>query len=1078
MEDISIKCPYCGEELSITMHGNVCVITCPHCGHQIRVQKLGDDIFSIDENLYQVGSNVPLENNKDYWIACCNWFIKKWGLFKSSPTYVKILTIIVLLLIILTPIGYAIATAPNDIHTTMAYDDKEALWSEFRTANPYNIQTVGIKSYEDGSYSILLSEPEEDVHIEQLQKLFAKYNAYDTTFVYNFGYDGWLKDIIICFNDIDESKLPQLQSKLFTLLYGTDYKAYFYDLSKMPHHVDYAFEPLNYQISDQELKQWVVDSDEHFINENIPYDNTFNNLMSLDAPQEGVFYSASPGLVIWLISPEIIKEPDFKVHARMFSLDADLIFGAFKNDKKIAIIGRERTSPLNELPPMRLSTILMLASTTEKELSQSYERNNFFAGKLPGGKDYAPILLSDELWHTEYGSILNITDQMLKSWSENGRISYEGFNYPKPIDWAFEKGAIKDLAASTLTYNWNTAGAGYIVEASEDCEYDIFAVNRTGSLPVSYIPGETDEVDENDRTYKAEETAYDFFSNLSNPELVRVNQYASLYQIFANFGVSIPQYKNFNPVTTNQLDVVMGNIIKKLKDFRDDEALRDSVKKHYEEEIPSEYKRLSESPYLSEENKIYIYLMMWLSDPKEDAKKAIASMKKISDVISGFRFKYAYEDKYERVGHYFINPREIDYDKIGWLVYYWDDLNQLRRDNDIPLSEDNSILSALNLNINNLSALKRKNSSKPYVSDEDLRTQMVAQSTEEEMYMFNAHQLLKHIDEIKKFNESTKICPLQEAKEIYLAENAEVSNQWIKCPTIVQSWQDNDSLLSIGGHNLNSRITPVRIDPALKKGSYKIELVNGKKQMVISPEDRGVSPSILRLAERTNKAGTFKYTKAQALLPRSRNVVLASAERRSARGFNVDDHIRIISDNTGFRIGEKHVQTIDELFSEVHAQLLAENANGSKTLIFENVNERTVKLISKDIEKAVYLDKGNVSRVERSSNFNKVVYDNSREAEGIVIVKVPVVSELPNPNVQARFHIFEVPKIHLETFKNRLKIFLKDVKKNRDFKLLKKSLKESEIDVDEIRETEQYMIVKLNYPKTNQYVWTIQKEAA
>lgn len=1064
MNEISIKCPYCGEELSFRLQDYaVYIVTCPHCGQRIRVQRIGKEILSIDNNLCRIGGNMHLENQKDYWIECCNWFITQWGRFKATPTYVKIITIIGLLLIIFGPITYSIATAPDDIHTTMAYVDREALWNEFRSANPYNIQTVGIKSYEDGSYSVVISEPEDNIRLKDIHKLFYPYNAIDTVLSHPIGYDGWLKDIVICFNDIKETDLLKLQSRLFTLLYGTDYKAYWYDLNRMPHHVEYAFEPLNFQISDEELKDWVVDSKEHYINEELFFDDTFDNLMSSNGPVDGVFYSSSPGLVAWIISKYNIKEKEFKTNAQKFSLDADLILGAFKKGTKIAIIGRERTSPLNELPPMRLSTILMLASTTEKELSQSYERDNFFAGKLPGGKDYAPILLSDELWHTEYGSILNITDQMLKSWSENGQISYEGFDYPKPIDWAFEKGALMDLNASALTYNWNTAGAGYIVEASDDCPYDIFAVNRTGSLPVSYIPGETDEIDENNNTYKAEETAYDFFSNLSNPELVRVNQYAALYQIFANFGISIHTQTKYHPVTTNQLDVAMGNIIKKLKDFKHNEALHDSIKNYYTEELPNEYKRISESPYLSEDDKMFFYLFMILSDPDEDAKKAIASLKEVSYLISNFKFKNSYKDNnYERVGHYFINPREIDYDKIDWLVYYWNDLDQLRRDNNIPIFD--------------IHDPKAWESIHSYVSDEKLIQQMVSQSSEEDLYMFNAYQLLEHIDDIKVFNKSTKLCSLVKSKEIYLAENANVSNQWIKCPTIVQSWQDNDSILMTGGHNLNSRITPVKVDPTLKKGSYKIEVINGKKRMVISPEDRGISPSILRLAERTNKAGTFKYTKAQTLRPRPRNVVLASAEHRSARGFNIEDHIRIVSDKTGFRIGENHIQTLDELFSELHAQIQTETTNGLKTLIFENVNERTVKLISEDIEKAVYLDKGTATKVERCSN--KVIYDNSRADEGIVIVKVPIISEFPNPNIQARFHIFEVPKMYIETFKNKMRIFLKDLKRTRDFKLLKKSLKESEIDVDRIRETEQYMIAKVKYSKTKQYVWTIQKEVA
>jgi hypothetical protein len=75
-------------------------------------------------------------------------------------------------------------------------------------------------------------------------------------------------------------------------------------------------------------------------------------------------------------------------------------------------------------------------STTQKELKQSYERNQFFAGRLQDGvfrdMDWATIFLSPELINTELGSTLNITDQMFKSWSMGGQVYYHNFHYPRP----------------------------------------------------------------------------------------------------------------------------------------------------------------------------------------------------------------------------------------------------------------------------------------------------------------------------------------------------------------------------------------------------------------------------------------------------------------------------------------------------------------------------------------------------------------------------------------------------------------------------------------------------------------------
>ena len=47
--------------------------------------------------------------------------------------------------------------------------------------------------------------------------------------------------------------------------------------------------------------------------------------------------------------------------------------------------------------------------------------------------DWAPILLSRELTNTEYGQILNMTDQMLKSWSNSNSVIYGNFPYPTPL---------------------------------------------------------------------------------------------------------------------------------------------------------------------------------------------------------------------------------------------------------------------------------------------------------------------------------------------------------------------------------------------------------------------------------------------------------------------------------------------------------------------------------------------------------------------------------------------------------------------------------------------------------------------
>src|SRR5262249_17486653 len=147
---------------------------------------------------------------------------------------------------------------------------------------------------------------------------------------------------------------------------------------------------------------------------------------------------------------------------RQFALDSDLILGAVKKGDCVLAVARERSVPIDVLPPLRTETILQLAKANTDELAQSYERNNVLAGKLPPsagpdmGKDWAPIYLSGELIDTEYGSLLNLTDQLLKSWSMAGHVSYDHFSYPAPTEFPLGVALTEFAHTMEVTFNWNT----------------------------------------------------------------------------------------------------------------------------------------------------------------------------------------------------------------------------------------------------------------------------------------------------------------------------------------------------------------------------------------------------------------------------------------------------------------------------------------------------------------------------------------------------------------------------------------------------------------------------------------------
>ena len=101
---------------------------------------------------------------------------------------------------------------------------------------------------------------------------------------------------------------------------------------------------------------------------------------------------------------------------------------------------------------------------------------------------------------------------------------------------------MSEINTPVLTYNWNTKGAAYVVKYNE---FDVVALNRTGSLPVTYIPEGIDHSEiPLEKVRECEEKFYDFFSSQKDPNLVRVVQYAAIYQMFSAFDVTAYGQKN------------------------------------------------------------------------------------------------------------------------------------------------------------------------------------------------------------------------------------------------------------------------------------------------------------------------------------------------------------------------------------------------------------------------------------------------------------------------------------------------------------------------------------------------------
>jgi len=408
-----------------------------------------------------------------------------------------------------------------------AINQAQQVEKSFRETYPFHLQVIGSTApLKDQSRVLIISEPPPQISPDYFRNIVNAAGGEAVFTTHRIGYDGWVKDAVLALPPLSEDKLALLLTRLHRDLYGTSYKANVVQLPIAPPPPNNRSLDLSVSVGD--LNNWLNNNNLKFTPNIGGPSRPLSKILS--SGQSGVFISDQRGLVVWSI-PRNQDLAKYRAEARQFFLDSDLIVGAIANDRQLAIIARERTEPLLRLPPLRFETALTLAAEKSDELAQSYERLQLFAGRLPDTNDWAPIYLSNGLINTEFGSLLNITDQVLKSWSMNGEIQYINFSkYPKPQRFPQFPQPIRVLVkkAGSFLFNWNTAGVGYTIPIQT---YEFYALNKTGSLPITY-----GAKSESVKAY--EEIAYNYFSELDNPDLARVVQYTALYQLFRYFGIS------------------------------------------------------------------------------------------------------------------------------------------------------------------------------------------------------------------------------------------------------------------------------------------------------------------------------------------------------------------------------------------------------------------------------------------------------------------------------------------------------------------------------------------------------------
>jgi hypothetical protein len=378
---------------------------------------------------------------------------------------------------------------------------------------------------------LIVAEPPPHVTLEDFTKLNPKLLGTASTQRRKIGYDGWVKDIVVTLPAVGDAERRELLDQINYYLFGTTYKAGTLQLPARRPPLQRI--PLDVRVATADLHRWLIAGSIAF--RGIGDAGASAMAQLLGAKRSGVYLSEQAGLAVWIL-PRAGQYGQFTREARQFALDSDLIIGAIANETHLALIARERIVPLTALPPLRAETILQLADAADDSLAQSYQRNYVLAGKYDAQRDWAPIYLSDTLVDSEYGSLLNITDQLLKSWSLSGKIKYLDFPYPPPPSYPFPRPLTKmpeiEKAMATtnegLTFNWNTNGVGYVDDAAG---FRVYALNRTGALPISYLSGE-----KNNSRY--EKDAYRWFAEAAqDPNLARVVQYAAIYQIFHEFRI-------------------------------------------------------------------------------------------------------------------------------------------------------------------------------------------------------------------------------------------------------------------------------------------------------------------------------------------------------------------------------------------------------------------------------------------------------------------------------------------------------------------------------------------------------------
>lgn len=714
-------------------------------------------------------------------------------------------------------------TEPTAFDPQCGRDTACEVWRRFRSNHPFPVQTFAAQRAAD-RLVLILSEPAlPKAALHTLVKAVFKADQPEVqTRRWMIGEDGWVEDMIVSIAWRPASKTladdpladPLLRDQLSLLaerLWGTAF-----GLQLEPVFADYAArargQAPNLDPHPGELGGWLRDPQLRWqVAGGGGPARSFNELAA--GPATGSYTSTDHQLTLLLLSPADIeraqKTPDafaadWRARFRHFAVASDSVLGAaWTPTGALAFVGRMRRVPADVIAPLRFETFALLARAGTSELAQSYERTTPLAGKMQGGpyagSDWAPIYLSKKLIDTEFGALLNITDQMLKSWSMAGQIQYLYFDYPlRPQGSQFTFGpkplseiVYRETGSRQVLFNWNTSGSAAVVSHAG---LDVLTPTFTGALPITYgaesQPGSGMKFgDQVEPLLRREREAYTYFTGLRDPNLARVVSYTVIYQAFQAHARRNAAAVTRDDERIDEREAAMQTLAAELTQVLGEIDMPDAVQRMVERE-----RQAAERAY---KRKITLSAYQRESIAR-DARQELESIN--TRIRSLGAADPRYRDR-RQLANLLVNLRNEQ--KAAWAAF---DARQAAFNADVKKFNAAGTLGRLSL---------------PSHSELNTRSAELDRDAQKLKAVFeNASRLHGVLSQpLAAFRD------LDTVRARYVAANAAAPAGWIKTPSVVIS-RNTQQVNATGGHNIDARALRIEVDPTLTEAAV-VEGRNG-----------------------------------------------------------------------------------------------------------------------------------------------------------------------------------------------------------------------------------------------------------